>query len=1481
MPKKSLAEEAYAVYYYGDSLIFYYDNLKNSRKGNISKVFEVKEAFNGYPGWCTFYDDDIKYAKFDSSFVNFKPTSTEKWFKGCTSLADIYGLHYLNTSYVHSMYEMFAYCSKLKTLDLSYMDTHNVTDMRDMFYGCLSLTTIYVSELWNMNNVSSSKSMFTSCDALVGGMGTKHSRSHNNGDYAHVDGGAANPGYFTYKKIEEDVPEDIEEIIPSNGGNGQASGAYTVLNNGTLTFYYDNNRSSKTGTVYDIYTSYTGYPDWAKDSLIITKAVFDASFTIFKPTSTSYWFSCCPKMTEIEGLGKLDTRYVTDMRYMFHNCRSLKKLDTGDFLTSQVKDMSNMFSGCHELSSVDVTCFNTANVTTMEAMFKDCRSLTEIDVTGFETKNISTMAHMFRGCSSMSEINLKNMSIASLTNTYAMFYGCEALTTIYSNTDWSVGSITSSDYMFGQCLKLKGGNGTLFNASNTDKAYALPDGSNSRPGYFTMRNGGGTPGGNVGTNGAPVYAVLNNGTLTFYCDNLWSSRQGTRYDIDDLNYSYSDQLRSYRTMPEWIEDRKFIKRAVFDPSFANYKPKSTVCWFYSCQNLTAIEGMEYLNTSEVTNMSAMFRFCYALTDVDVSHMDTRNVTDMSFVFCYCESLTNIDVSAFNTAKVTNMEHMFHTCPIETLDLRNFETTEVTNMNTMFDWCKNLKTIYAKRDKWNTDNVTFSLWMFSGCNSLVGGQGTKFDSNHTDKEYAVIDGGFCAPGYLTGDADDLPREAYAVYKDSVLTFYYDTNINCREGEIYTTDKFRPYFLGWSGVKRSINTVVFDTSFKDYDQLTTTRTWFQSCGTLEQFVGMENLVTTNVTDMARTFHGCGKLMTLDVSSLDTRNVKDMSFMFAESGMLDINLQNFSTESATSMYAMFYACPNLVSIDVSGFETKNVKDMQAMFRKCGNLSSLDVSHFNTTNVTNMSGMFSVTKLSSVDVSHFNTKNVVNMSLMFERCKELTTIDVSNFDTQNVDDMSEMFSQCIGLTSIDVSGFNTSNVTDMKLMFYNCRSLTNLDVSGFKTDNVTDMSGMFHGCSSLTGLDVSCFKTDKVTYMGSMFQNCSGLTSLDVSGFKTDNVTDMSRMFSSCSGLTSLDVSGFKTDNVTDMKYMFSGCSGLTSIDVSGFKTDNVKYMSGMFSACSGLTSLDVSGFKTENVTDMSGMFSGCSGQTSLNVSGFKTDNVTNMDGMFYGCSSLTSLNVSGWNNSNVMDMSYMFYGCSGLTSLDVSGFKTDNVTDMDYMFYGCSGLTSLNVSGWNNSNVMDMSYMFSGCSGLTSLDMSGFKTDNVTDMDYMFYGCSGLTSLDVSGFKTDNVKYMYYMFSGCSALTTIYASDGWSTEKVSDGSNMFKNCSSLVGGKGTAYDESHTDYTYAHIDGGVDAPGYFTYKAVKTNGDVNGDCTVDVADIASIISVMANQGNESLKKAADVNGDGTVDVADIATVITEMAARARLQQTVIEEE
>ena len=220
----------------------------------------------------------------------------------------------------------------------------------------------------------------------------------------------------------------------------------------------------------------------------------------------------------------------------------------------------------------------------------------------------------------------------------------------------------------------------------------------------------------LGTAAAEAYACYtsSNTTLTFYYDNERSSHSGTTYDMN-TGYNY----------PDWYTDgtNLNVTQVVFDPSFAGARPTSTIYWFFALFNLQSITGLEYLNTSEVTDMAWMFFYCSNLTSLDFSHFNTSKVNSMYNMLGYCQSLTNLDLSSFNTS-------------------------QVISMSSMFDHCANLQTIYVG-DGWNTAAVTISQDMFKDCTSLVGGKGTTYsNSNPTDKTYAHIDGGTSNPGYFT-------------------------------------------------------------------------------------------------------------------------------------------------------------------------------------------------------------------------------------------------------------------------------------------------------------------------------------------------------------------------------------------------------------------------------------------------------------------------------------------------------------------------------------------------------------------------------------------------------------------------------------------------------------------------------------------------------------------------------------------------------------
>ena len=210
-------------------------------------------------------------------------------------------------------------------------------------------------------------------------------------------------------------------------------------------------------------------------------------------------------------------------------------------------------------------------------------------------------------------------------------------------------------------------------------------------------------------------------------------------------------------------------------------------------------------------------------------------------------------------------------------------------------------------------------------------------------------------------------------------------------------------------------------------------------LKKIVGLANLDTTNVTNMAAMFEDCSKLTSLDLSKFNTDKVTDTSWMFGGYQGASLDLSYFNTANVTNMAGMFdgYQGPQL---DFNNFDTSKVTDMSYMFAGCG-LTSLNLSHLNTANVTDMSWMFQYCSgLTSLDVSHFNTANVTNMSGMFSYPLGVKHLDLSHFNTSNVTNMNGMFGKNDVLESLNISNFDTTKVTDMYYMLYACDNLNHL---------------------------------------------------------------------------------------------------------------------------------------------------------------------------------------------------------------------------------------------------------------------------------------------------------------------------------------------------------------------------------------------------------------------------------------------------------
>ena len=268
----------------------------------------------------------------------------------------------------------------------------------------------------------------------------------------------------------------------------------------TLTFIY----GPKPEGAYDL-NKKSASPAWNAKNSSIEKVVFHSSFANVRPTTFYDWFSNCQNLTQIEGMGNLNTENVTDMSYMFnnckklssldfskfntenvtnmrrmfHNCSKLSSLDFSKFNTENVTDMSYMFDNCRELSSLDLSKFNTENVTDMSYMFSCCWGLSSLDLSKFNTENVTNMTNMFYNCSALSTLDLSNFNTAKVGNMSCMFSDCFTLTTIYGSDEFVTEEVYNSQNMFLRCKNLKGAI-DKYDENKIHHRYA-----NYKTGYFT------------------------------------------------------------------------------------------------------------------------------------------------------------------------------------------------------------------------------------------------------------------------------------------------------------------------------------------------------------------------------------------------------------------------------------------------------------------------------------------------------------------------------------------------------------------------------------------------------------------------------------------------------------------------------------------------------------------------------------------------------------------------------------------------------------------------------------------------------------------------------------------------------------------------------------------------------------------------------------------------------------------------------------
>ena len=302
--------------------------------------------------------------------------------------------------------------------------------------------------------------------------------------------------------------------------------------------------------------------------------------------NSSYLFFYFSKLIEIENINLLDTSNVTNMNWMFDDCRSLTNLDVSKFDTSQVKNMSGMFFDCKSLTNLDVSNFDTSNVTDMRQMFSGCSSLISLDVSKFDTSKLTNMSSMFSFCSNLTNLNLSSFNTSQVTTMSSMFSSCSSLINLdVSNFDTS--NVTSMVGMFSECRSL-----TSLDVSNFDTSN-----------------------------------VTDMGGMFRVCNRL------TSLDVSNFNTSNVTDMGG---MFNNCHSLTSLDLSNFDTS----KVTHMYAMFMWCTSLEKL-NLSNFNTSQVTNMTNMFYLCRSLTSLDFRNATFDKVTSYTSMFGSTPSTINI------------------------------------------------------------------------------------------------------------------------------------------------------------------------------------------------------------------------------------------------------------------------------------------------------------------------------------------------------------------------------------------------------------------------------------------------------------------------------------------------------------------------------------------------------------------------------------------------------------------------------------------------------------------------------------------------------------------------------------------------------------------------------------------------------------------------------------------------------------------------
>ena len=930
-------------------------------------------------------------------------------------------------------------------------------------------------------------------------------------------------------------------------------------------------------------------------------------------------------LRKVSGLELLETKDVTDMSGMFLGNSAMASLNVNfqagsPNATGNVTDMSRMFEGMTSLNSINVSTLDTHNVINMNSMFKDTASLPGLPISNFDTTNVTDMGSMFQGTSSLGAIDIGHFNTFNVKNMNQMFEGMASNVSVDLDLhNFDTRNVTSMTNMFKDAKLSSLTLGPEFRFKS-DAQLGAPVSSNPNatgnwiklggesqpytPTEFMAKYGTGdlSPGtyvADTATWGNVPWTFDNgSGVLTFVGGGTLGDKNSSPWNRGDINKVDASKIKKIK-FTEGVKAPAFGQYLFSDVNGVAGK---------TLINVTEFEGLEKLDTSDVTTMGGFFKGMSSLTSLDVSQMSTPENTSIGTMFSGLTNLKTLKLGDFNTSNVTSMDNVFlDTSSLTELDLSSFDASKVTTMSNMFKGMTSLKKLNIKNFNTVANTVDVSN-MFADSTNL---SELTLGENFRDADYKS-----------------------ALHEIEVNDSYMEEWINKEDPSINmgTSSKFMKNYDGsHPGTYLKEKKGLWGDVRWEFDNQSGTLS-FTSGGTLGGNTASPWLISPwNRTDSLRV--EANTIKKIKISENIKAPAMSRYLFSATRGVLENSLINVTeieglekldTSDVTEMGGFFKGMSSLTSLDVSHMSTSNNLSMGEMFSGMTKLTTLKLGEFDTSNVVNMNGVFQdVASLTELDLSHWNTANVTvdgfGMSTMFSGMTKLEKLNIKNFTMANNISKTDMFAHATNLAELTL-GENFSD-TDYQSALPNIEENDRYTGNWVnKDDGSINMGTSSNFMTTYDGSQPGTYMKEVKRVWGNVpweFDSESGTLTFTGEGTLGENSTspwtrtddvkidvatinkivftkavkapvNSRSLFSS--GLSLTEIVGLNyldTSQVTNMSYMFWGLTTLKKLDLSGFDTSNVTTMQRMFRNMTDLTELDISSFDTSHVTNIGYIF------------------------------------------------------------------------------------------------------------------------------------------------------------------------------------------------------------------------------------------------------------------------------------------------------